>query len=31
VVYGKEWYLYLMNRVAEYPPGIFQVLLDILA
>lgn len=30
VVYGQEWYLYLMNRVAEYPPGIFQVLLDIM-
>lgn len=30
VVYGQEWYLYLLNRVAEYPPSIFQVLLDIM-
>lgn len=31
VVYGREWYLYLMNRVAEYPLSIFQVLLDMIA
>jgi proline dehydrogenase len=31
VVYGQEWYLYLLNRIAEYPPSIFQVLLDIMA
>lgn len=30
VVYGQEWYLYLLNRVAEYPLSIFQVLLDVL-
>ncbi|AMP98938.1 Proline dehydrogenase [Pedobacter cryoconitis] len=29
-VYGKEWYLYLCNRVAEYPMNIFQVLNDII-
>lgn len=28
-VYGKEWYLYLCNRIAEYPLSIFQALNDI--
>ena len=28
-VYGKEWYLYLCNRLAESPLGIFQALSDI--
>jgi proline dehydrogenase len=28
-VYGKEWYLYLCNRLAEYPLNIFQALSDI--
>ncbi|WP_400262866.1 proline dehydrogenase family protein [Sphingobacterium sp. SG20118] len=28
-VYGKEWYLYLCNRMAEYPMSIFQALSDI--
>lgn len=28
-VYGKEWYLYLCNRIAEYPMSIFQALNDI--
>jgi proline dehydrogenase len=28
-VYGKEWYLYLCNRIAEYPLNIFQALDDI--
>ncbi|MEN5231641.1 proline dehydrogenase family protein [Sphingobacterium faecium] len=27
-VYGKEWYLYLCNRIAEYPMNIFQALSD---
>jgi proline dehydrogenase len=27
--YGKEWYLYLCNRIAEYPLNIFQALKDI--
>jgi proline dehydrogenase len=27
-VYGKEWYLYLCNRIAEYPLNIFQALDD---
>ena len=29
-VYGKEWYLYLCNRLAEYPLNVFQALNDIL-
>ncbi|GAA4307739.1 proline dehydrogenase [Mucilaginibacter gynuensis] len=28
-VYGKEWYLYLCNRIAEYPMNLFQALADI--
>jgi proline dehydrogenase len=28
-VYGKEWYLYLCNRIAENPMNIFQALGDI--
>lgn len=28
-VYGKEWYLYLCNRLAEYPLNVFQALSDI--
>lgn len=28
-VYGKEWYLYLCNRIAEYPMNIFRALADI--
>jgi proline dehydrogenase len=27
-VYGKEWYLYLCNRIAEYPLNIFRALQD---
>ena len=27
-VYGKEWYLYLCNRIAEYPLNIFRALND---
>lgn len=30
VVYGKEWYLYLCNRLAENPDNIFQALVDIM-
>ncbi|MEN7551884.1 proline dehydrogenase family protein [Rapidithrix thailandica] len=29
IVYGTEWYLYLCNRIAEYPPSIFQAISDI--
>ncbi|MDF2190315.1 proline dehydrogenase family protein [Paraflavitalea sp. CAU 1676] len=29
LVYGKEWYLYLCNRIAEYPLNLFQALIDI--
>lgn len=28
-VYGHEWYLYLCNRIAEYPLNIFRALTDI--
>ncbi|MBP1225657.1 proline dehydrogenase family protein [Flavobacterium sp. 1355] len=28
-VYGREWYLYLCNRIAEYPLNIFKLLEDI--
>ena len=31
VVYGNEWYLYLCNRLAEYPLNIFRALEDIVA
>ncbi|MEO3405663.1 proline dehydrogenase family protein [Mucilaginibacter sp. CAU 1740] len=30
-VYGKEWYLYLCNRLAEYPQNLFRALNDIVA
>lgn len=29
-VYGKEWYLYLCNRIAEYPLNLFLALNDII-
>ena len=29
-VYGREWYLYLCNRIAEYPMNIFQALNDMM-
>lgn len=28
-VYGKEWYLYVCNRIAEYPMNLFKALNDI--
>lgn len=28
-VYGREWYLYLCNRLAEYPTNVFQAVVDI--
>lgn len=28
-VYGKEWYLYVCNRIAEYPLNLFRALNDI--
>ena len=30
VVYGKEWFLYMCNRWAEYPLNLFQGIADIL-
>ncbi len=29
-VYGKEWYLYVCNRLAEYPLNVFQALTDMI-
>ncbi|GAB3165197.1 proline dehydrogenase family protein [Telluribacter humicola] len=29
IVYGKEWYLYMCNRIAENPDNIFQAIIDI--
>lgn len=26
--YGKEWYLYVCHRIAEYPPNLYQALVD---
>jgi len=26
--YGREWYLYLCHRLAEYPPNVYQALAD---
>lgn len=26
--YGKEWHLYLCNRLAEYPPNVYQAITD---
>ncbi|WP_138752131.1 proline dehydrogenase family protein [Paenibacillus sinopodophylli] len=28
VTYGHEWYLYLCHRIAEYPPNLFQAVID---
>ncbi len=30
IVYGKEWYLYLCNRIAENPDNLFHALVDIM-
>ncbi|KAM3113291.1 proline dehydrogenase family protein [Phormidesmis sp. 146-33] len=27
--YGQEWHLYLCNRLAEYPPNLYQAIVDI--
>ncbi|MCU0546804.1 MAG: proline dehydrogenase family protein [Oscillatoriaceae cyanobacterium Prado104] len=26
--YGQEWHLYLCNRLAEYPPNVYQAIID---
>jgi proline dehydrogenase len=26
--YGQEWYLYLCNRLAEFPPNVYQAIID---
>jgi len=28
IVYGREWFLYLMHRLAEHPPAVFDALKD---
>ncbi|MGI8317042.1 proline dehydrogenase family protein [Halobacillus mangrovi] len=30
VTYGSEWYLYLVHRIAEYPPNIYSFISDII-
>lgn len=30
IVYGKEWYLYLCNRIAENPENVFRAIVDII-
>ena len=30
IVYGKEWYLYLCNRISENPDNLFRALVDIM-
>jgi len=30
IVYGKEWYLYVCNRIAENPDNLFQFIIDIM-
>jgi proline dehydrogenase len=27
--YGQEWHLYLCNRLAEYPPNLYQAVVDV--
>jgi proline dehydrogenase len=27
--YGQEWHLYLCNRLAEYPPNLYQMIIDV--
>ncbi|MEL6398819.1 MAG: proline dehydrogenase family protein [Cyanobacteria bacterium J06607_6] len=27
--YGQEWHLYLCNRLAEYPPNLYQAIVDV--
>lgn len=29
VTYGSEWYLYVVHRLAEYPPNIYTFISDI--
>ena len=31
IVYGKEWYLYLCNRISEYSDNLFRALIDVMA
>jgi proline dehydrogenase len=29
--YGQEWYLYLCHRIAEYPPNLYQAVIDMVS
>ncbi|WP_407668018.1 proline dehydrogenase family protein [Paenibacillus wulumuqiensis] len=31
LTYGHEWYLYLCHRIAEYPPNLFQAVIDMVS
>ncbi|WP_017813929.1 proline dehydrogenase family protein [Paenibacillus shenyangensis] len=31
LTYGHEWYLYLCHRIAEYPPNLFQAVVDMVS
>ncbi|SFD54334.1 proline dehydrogenase [Paenibacillus catalpae] len=31
VPYGHEWYLYLCHRIAEYPPNLYQAVIDMVS
>ncbi|GMK45303.1 proline dehydrogenase [Paenibacillus glycanilyticus] len=31
VPYGREWYLYLCHRIAEYPPNLYQAVIDMVS
>ncbi|WP_169082415.1 proline dehydrogenase family protein [Paenibacillus sp. PL91] len=31
LTYGQEWYLYLCHRIAEYPPNLFQAVIDLVS
>ncbi|MGO4109906.1 proline dehydrogenase family protein [Paenibacillus sp. YAF4_2] len=31
VPYGQEWYLYLCHRIAEYPPNLYQAVIDMVS
>ncbi len=30
LTYGKEWYLYLCHRIAEYPENLYHAVMDMI-
>lgn len=30
IAYGKEWYLYVCNRISENPDNLFQFIIDVM-